>query len=95
MNKRSPEKYVEIVKETERSVIATIWTGANYYIDIFPQKNLDHWVECAKQEHHFMTREDVIRNTSVTDMLWLCRTEDFTEDLLNETIQMLVKAENT
>ncbi len=87
------KKYVEIVKETERSVIATIWTGANYYIDIFSKKDLDDHVEYAGRYHDFITREDAIRFTHVDDMLWLCTTEDFSEELLNETIQTLILAE--
>ena len=87
------EKYVEIVKETEKSIIATIWTGANYYIDCFPKESIDYFVKLAEQQHDFITREDAIRTTHVADMLWLCSNEDFSNELLSETIQALMIAE--
>lgn len=87
------EKYVEIVKETERSVIATIRTGANYYIDIFSKADLNDCVEYSACHQVFITREDAIRNYPVDGMLYLCRYEDFSEELLNDVVEHLVKGE--
>ncbi len=87
------KKYVEIVKETQKSVIATIWTGANYYIDIFPKADLDDCVEYAACHKIFITREDAIRNYPVDGMLHLCRNEDFSKKLLNDMVDHLLKGE--
>lgn len=87
------KKYVEIVKETEISVIATIWTGANYYIDIFAKADLDDCVAYAAVHQMFITREDAIRNYHVDGMLHLCRHEDFSEELLQTAINHLLEGE--
>ncbi len=87
------KKYVEIVKETEKSVIATVWTGANYYIDIFPKADLIDCVEYAACHQVFITREDAIRNYSVSGMLHLCRHEDYSRELLESAVKHLLEGE--
>lgn len=87
------KKYVEIVKETEKSVIATIWTGTNFYIDIFSKADLNDCVEYAACHKVFITREDAIRNYPVDGMLHLCRYEDFSKELLNDAVEHLVEGE--
>ncbi len=85
------KKSVEIVKETEQAVVATVLTGANYYIDIFPKESLDFRVGEAARNHHSITYEEVIQNVNVTDMLHLCRQEDFCQELLNDAIGYILE----
>lgn len=84
------KKYVEVVKETEKAIVATIWTGANYYIDIFDKSNLDAYIAYAAEANVHLTYDDAIRSTSVNDMMFLCKHEDFSDDLLNDVTEHLI-----
>ncbi|MBP3674049.1 MAG: hypothetical protein J6J18_09505 [Oscillospiraceae bacterium] len=84
------EKYVEIVHETEDAYIATIWTGPNYYIGWFPKADLDAYVKYAEECGHYVSLEEAIRRTSVGDMHFMCKTEDYDQDTLDAWIAQLL-----
>lgn len=81
------KKYVEIVAETETHLIATVWTGANYYIDCFGKEMIDGQIAWAAESGVHLTAMDVIAHTSVLGMELLCRNEDYSQDLLKEEVE--------
>lgn len=84
------EKYVELVRETETAYICTIWTGPNYYIGYFPKQEVDGFMEYAAEEGHYISFENAIARTSVSDMHFMCKTEDYDADVLQAWIKWLV-----
>lgn len=82
------KKSVEIVFQNDDVIIATVWTGPNFYIGAFPIDWLDDIIN-----HCNTSMVEIIRNTSVRNMMYLCKFEDYSEELLNEYIAMLLKEE--
>ena len=82
------KKSVEIVFENDDVIIATVWTGPNFYIGAFPIAQLDDIIKgCNK------SMVEIIRNTSVSNMTYLCKYEDYSEELVDEYIATLLKEE--
>lgn len=86
------KKYVEIVAETETHLIATIWTGANYYIDVFAKDMIEEQIACANENGIYVTNKDIIARTSVLDMDFLCKNEEYSQDILQEEIERYIKS---
>lgn len=78
------KKIVEIVAEDISDYVATIWTGANYYIDCFSKKAVYAQIESAYESGISLSVKDVIRSRSVSTMRLMCRDEDFTTELQKE-----------
>lgn len=88
------KKWVDIIKETDKSVIATVWTGPNYYIQIFNKEGLQAALDATyAYPNGFRSYKDVIASTSVEDMMHLCRYEDYSEELLNKEVERLLEWE--
>lgn len=85
------EKYPEIVHETDTAYICTIWTGPNYYIGWFKKKELDDYLAYAAECGYYVSFEKAIARTHVDDMHFMCRTEDYSDDLLSEWITYFLK----
>ena len=83
-------KYVELVHETETVYICTIWTGPNYYIGYFSKQDVDGFMEYAAEAGHYISFENAIARTSVSDMHFMCKTEDYDDDVLQAWIKRLV-----
>lgn len=81
------KKYAEIVAETDTHLIATVWTGANYYIDCFNKETIDGQIAWAEESGVHLTAKDVIERTSVLDMELLCKYEDYSQNLLKEEVE--------
>lgn len=81
------KKYVEIVAETETHLIATVWTGPNYYIDLFDRADLNATIEAYAADGEYVTAEKLIGYKSVLEMEYLCRNDDFSQELLDEEIE--------
>ena len=75
------EKCVDIVYRDSTTTIATIWTGANYYIGDFPTDVLED-----EADERILTPAEVIQKTPVDYMTHMCRDEDFTDDLLKDFV---------
>ncbi len=87
-------KCVDIVKATDKSIIATVWTGPNFYIQIFNKEELQAALDYTyAYPNGFRSYKDVIASISVEDMMHLCRYEDYSEELLNEVVKQLLKRE--
>lgn len=87
------EKYVELVKETETAYICTIWTGPYYYIGYFCKQDVDGFMEYAAETGHYVSFENAIARTSVSDMHFMCKTEDYNEDVLQAWIECMTHPE--
>ncbi len=85
------KKIVDIVAEDISDYVATIWTGANYYIDCFSKKAVYAQIEAAYESGISLSVEDVIRSRSVSTMRLMCRNEEFTVELLKEWVQWFLK----
>ena len=85
------EKYAEIVHETRDAYICTIWTGPNYYIGWFEKKALDDYLTYAEECGHYVSLDEAIARTHVDDMHFMCKTEDYTEDVLNDWINYFLQ----
>lgn len=83
------EKIVDIVFEDDAGYIATIWTGANYYIDFFPREDIAAYIAYGRESGENVSVEDAIKNHRVNEMQLLCRNDDFTSELLNDQVQWL------
>lgn len=81
------KKFVEIAAETETHLIATVWTGANYYIDCFSKEMIDDQIAWAEKSGVHITAKDVIERTSVIEMELLCRHEEYSQELLAEEVE--------
>lgn len=79
-------KYPEIVAETDDAYICTIWTGPNYYIGYFKKADLDAYINYAEECGVSVTLDQAIARTHVDDMQFMCRTEDYCDDVLNAWI---------
>lgn len=84
------EKYPEVVHETEDAYICTIWTGPNYYIGYFDKADIDQYIAYAEECGVYVSFDDAIRRTHVDDMHFMCRTEDYSDDVLKAWIERLI-----
>lgn len=89
------EKYVDLVRETEEAYICTIWTGPNYYIGYFLKEEVDGFMEYAAKAGHYVSFEHAIARTSVSDMHFMCKTEDYNDDVLQAWINRLIDPDAT
>lgn len=80
-------KYADIIHETEDAYIATIWTGPNYYIGWFPKAELDAEIEYAAECGVSVSLEKAIVRTSVADMHFMCKAEDYSEEVAQAWIE--------
>lgn len=85
-------KYVELVHETQDAYICTIWTGPNYYIGYFSKKEVDGFMEYAAECGHYVSFETAISRTSVSDMHFMCKTEDYSKDVVQAWIDKWTNA---
>lgn len=83
------EKIVDIVFEDDSGYIATIWTGANYYIDYFPKDEIAAYITYGREIGENINAEDAIRHYRANELQLLCRNDDFTPELLNDQVQWL------
>ena len=83
------EKYAEIVAETDEVYVATIWTGPNYYIGVWDKASIDDYVAYMDEGGFPMSHETAIAKTHVSDIRFMCKTEDYSQELLNEWIASL------
>lgn len=83
-------KDVELVHETETAYICTICTGPNYYIGYFSKQEVDGFMEYAAEAGYYVSFESAIARTSVSDMHFMCKTEDYDSDVLQAWIKWLV-----
>lgn len=88
------EKYVELVHETETAYICTIWTGPNYYIGYFPKQEVDGFMEYAAEAGHYVSFESAVARTSVSDMQFMCKTEDYNGDVLRAWIKYMLNPDS-
>lgn len=92
MEKQLYKKYAEIVFESDNYIIATVWTGPNYYISLFPTEEVSaiiaNWKECTGKS---ITRENAIESLSVSDMDFLCRHEDYSPEDVQCYVQRLLE----
>lgn len=84
------EKYVELVRETESAYICTVWTGPNYYIGYFPKKEVDGFMEYAGETGHHISFERAIARIPVSEMHFMCKTEDYNEAVLHAWINRMI-----
>ncbi len=80
------KKDVHLVCETKDAYICTIWTGPNYYIGYFPRKEIDGFIEYAKSCGHYISFEAAISRTSVSDIEFMCKTEEYSNDIVQAWI---------
>ena len=83
------KKIVDIVIETETDYIATIWTGPNYYIDTFSKEDIKAHIEYTKACGVTISVKESIATTSVGDMQFMCKNDEFCEELLQDWIAQL------
>lgn len=81
------KKYADVVYDDDDIIIATVWTGANYYIDTFDKSELISEIRYLKAEFNISrTIEELIAKTHVSEMQHLCRHEDFSDELVQDWI---------
>ena len=85
------EKYPEVVHETEDAYIATIWTGPNYYIGWFPKAELEAYANYAAEAGYPVTFEEALAQTHVDEMCFMCKTEDFSQEVLDDWIRYFLE----
>lgn len=88
------KKYPEVVHETEDAYIATIWTGPNYYIGWFPKAELEAYANYAAEAGYPVTFEEALAQTHVDEMCFMCKTEDYSRELLDEWIQYFLEIDS-
>ncbi len=81
------KKIVDIVSEDISDYVATIWTGANYYIDCFSKKAVYAQIESAYESGISLSVEDCIRSVPVSEMRLMCRNEEYTPAITTKWIQ--------
>lgn len=85
------KKYADIVFENGNVIVATVWTGRNFYIDIFDKHELTSKIEYLETEFGiYYTLEEIIAKTHVSEMEYLCRHEDYSNALVQDWIRINV-----
>lgn len=88
------KKYADIVFENENIIVATVWTGMNFYISIFNRYELTSKIEYLETEFGiYYTLEEIIAKTHVSEMEHLCRHEDYSNELVEDWIKINVLEE--
>lgn len=88
-------KYVELIHETQDAYICTVWTGPNYYIGWFDKKEIDGFMEYAAECGHCISFEKAISRTPVSDMQFMCKTEDYSKEIEQAWIKQWTKTGGT